>query len=115
MGILWRAASNEGGGGRDGDGMTPSTEYRVESRSFDGRSVWHWQAEFTGRAPSLLVLHSTAGDGIRSGDRVHPWPADTLQFYWSDRWYNIRAALQDGEPYFFSCNVAMPAAFSDGR
>jgi uncharacterized protein len=90
------------------------TQYTVESRSFDGRSTWQWQASFVGKAPSLLVVHSNAGDNISSGDRNHPWPDDTLQFYWSDRWYNIRAALRDGEPYFYSCNVAMPAAFSDG-
>jgi len=95
--------------------MTGGSAYRVESRSFDGRTSWQWEAEFVGRAPSLLVLHSTAGDAITSGSRAHPWPADTLQFYWSDRWYNIRAALRDGEPYFYSCNVAMPAGFSEGQ
>lgn len=89
--------------------------YVVESRSFDGRTSWQWQAELVARAPSLLVLHSSQGETITSGERSYPWPADTLQFYWSDRWYNIRAALRDGEPYFFSCNVAMPAIFGDGR
>jgi len=95
--------------------MVDARNYRVESRSYDESVAWEWQAEYVGRAPSLLVLHSNAGDAIRSGDRAYPWPADTLQFYWSDRWYNIRAALRDGEPYFFSCNVAMPAGFSDGQ
>jgi protein associated with RNAse G/E len=95
--------------------MLPGTEYRVESRSFDGRSRWEWAGRYVGRAPSLLVLQCNAGDTIISEGRSYPWPDDSLQFYWSDRWYNIRAALRDGEPYFFSCNVAMPAGFSDGR
>jgi protein associated with RNAse G/E len=95
--------------------MAQDQGYRVQSRSFDGRVVWEWQARFVGKAPSLIVLQSSGGEGISSGDRVVPWPSDTLQFYWSDRWYNIRAALQDGEPYFYSCNVAMPAVISDGR
>ncbi len=95
--------------------MGPETPYTVESRSFDGSSTWQWQASFAGKAPSLLVVHSNAGENISSGDRIYPWPADTLQFYWSDRWYNIRAALRDGEPYFYSCNVAMPASFTDGK
>lgn len=95
--------------------MVGHQSYHVESRSFDGRTCWEWDAEFIGRAPSLLVLHSRAGDKISSGERAHVWPTDTLQFYWSDRWYNIRAALRDDELYFFSCNVAMPAGFSEGR
>lgn len=95
--------------------MGPGQAYVVESRSFDNRSTWRWEAQFVGRAPSLMVLQSVAGDSIRSGERSYPWPADTLQFYWSDRWYNIRAALRDGEPYFYSCNVAMPAEFVEGR
>jgi protein associated with RNAse G/E len=95
--------------------MGPANSYIVESRSFDGRSVWQWEASFVARAPSLLILHSNQGDDITSLGRNYPWPADTLQFYWSDRWYNIRAALRDGEPYFYSCNVAMPAAVSDGH
>lgn len=92
--------------------MQTESAYRVESRSFDGKSRWQWRAEFVAKAPSLLVLHSNEGEAIRSDGREYPWPADTLQFYWSDRWYNIRAALRDGEPYFFSCNVAMPADFA---
>ena len=95
--------------------MAGQLSYRVESRSFDGRVSWQWEAEFVGKAPSLLVLHSSAGDPVSFEERVHPWPADTLQYYWSDRWYNIRAALRDGEPYFYSCNVAMPATFTDGH
>jgi protein associated with RNAse G/E len=95
--------------------MTAGRPYVVESRSFDGRSRWEWRAEFVARAPSLLVLHSTQGEAISSGDRSYPWPADTLQFYWTDRWYNIRAALRDGEPFFYSCNVAMPTVLGEGR
>jgi protein associated with RNAse G/E len=95
--------------------MVPRQGYRVQSKSFDGRSCWEWDAEFVARAPSLLVLRCATGGRITSDERTYLWPEDTLQFYWSDRWYNIRAALRDGEPYFFSCNVAMPASFSDGR
>ncbi len=95
--------------------MTQAQPFRVQSRSFDGRSAWEWQATYVGRAPGLIVLHSNRGDEIASGERAVPWPEDTLQFYWSDRWYNIRAALRDGEPYFWSCNVAMPASIGDGR
>ena len=94
--------------------MAAGEAYLVESRSYDGRASWQWQAELVGKAPSLLVLRSAAGENIRSGDRAFAWPADTLQFYWSDRWYNVRAALRDGEPYFFSCNVAMPVSLSGG-
>ena len=92
--------------------MGPRQPYLVESRSFDGHLTGQWQAEFVGRAPSLIVLHAREGNSINSGDRSYPWSADTLQFYWSDRWYNIRAALRDGEPYFYSCNVARPAEIS---
>lgn len=95
--------------------MAVRQTFRVESRSFDRQTSWHWNAEFVGRAPSLLIVHSAAGDPVVSGERQYPWPADTLQFYWSDRWYNIRAALRDGVPYFYSCNVAMPAAFSENE
>jgi protein associated with RNAse G/E len=95
--------------------MMPDQQFRVQSRSFDGRTSWEWQASLVGRAPSLIVLRSSGGDAIASGERSVPWPADTLQFYWSDRWYNIRAALRDDEPYFYSCNVAMPAAIGEGR
>ena len=95
--------------------MTAGRPYVVESRSFDGRVRWEWAAEYVARAPSLLVLHSSLGEAISSGDRSYPWPADTLQFYWTDRWYNIRAALRDGEPYFYSCNVAMPVVLGQDR
>lgn len=95
--------------------MTAHQPFVVESRSLDGNARWEWSAVFVARAPSLIVLQSAAGDSISSGDRSYAWPADTLQFYWTDRWYNIRAALRDGEPYFYSCNVAMPATLDDGR
>lgn len=95
--------------------MTARQPFVVESRSFDGRACWEWQALFVARAPSLVVLQSEAGATISSGERAYPWPADTLQFYWTDRWYNIRMAMRDGEPYFYSCNVAMPATLSEGR
>ncbi len=61
-----------------GPANSPANSYLVESRSFDGRSVWQWEASFVGRAPSLLILHSNEGDGITSEGRNHPWPADTL-------------------------------------
>jgi protein associated with RNAse G/E len=93
--------------------MVPDQPFRVQSRSFDGRTTWEWQATYVGRVPSLIILHSSDGDPITCGERAVPWPADTLQFYWSDRWYNIRAALRDGEPYYYSCNVAMPASIGD--
>jgi protein associated with RNAse G/E len=88
----------------------------VRVLKYDGTEYRRWPATLARQDESLIVLDAEFEDdvehhllgNIRSGTR-------TIEYYWSDRWYNIFQFLEsDGATKLFYCNVNMPPSLSGG-
>lgn len=85
----------------------------VTSTKYDGSRHWEFDCEVVREEGSLLVASNHAGQTLTNpkGEWRTPW--DTLNHFWTDRWYNVmRCHTSNGRLDNFYCNVATPAVIN---
>jgi len=83
----------------------------VVSRKYDGSPHWEFDCELVREEGPLLVASNHAGQRLKNprGSWRTPW--DTLNHFWTDRWYNVMLCERPNGKGLdnFYCNVTTPA------
>lgn len=92
------------------------TDITVYKLDVNGRVVWHYPARVLARQPHAVRLEASFNRErvdlgytvFRRGDRF-------IEYFYSDRWYNIFAVYDGPGPAFkgWYCNVCRPAEFTE--
>lgn len=94
---------------------TPMKPFFVHSTKYDGSLHYRYPAQIVRAEPGLLVLHRSRGAPIENYRGSFTGDLLTLEFYWSDRHYNLIVQWLDGwRPYMHYVNIATPATWHDG-
>lgn len=87
----------------------------VRVLKYDGTEYRRWNARFIRREASLIVLDAQFEEEV-----VHeslgtiPCGTRTIEYYWTDRWYNVFQFLDDErKTRLFYCNVNTPPCLED--
>lgn len=89
--------------------------FLVHSTKYDGSLHYRYQASVVREEPGLLVLYGTYGTPLNSYRGQFRAAHHTLEFYWSDRFYNLIVMWHaDWRPSKHYVNIATPATWHDG-
>jgi len=89
--------------------------FAVHSTKYDGSLHYRYPAVVVREEPDLIVLYGAPGtplDSYRGQMLAHN---HTLEFYWSDRFYNLNVNwYEDWRPRSHYINIATPATWPNG-
>ncbi len=89
--------------------------FTVHSTKYDGSLHYHYQTRVVREEPNLLVLYGAPGTPLDSYRGQFPAQNHTLEFYWSDRFYNLSVNwYADWRPRTHYVNIATPASWPNG-
>ena len=89
--------------------------FAVHSTKYDGSLHYRYPAMLVREEPNLLVLYAAPGILLDSYRGQLVARQHTLEFYWSDRFYNLIVMWDEGwQPRLHYVNVATPATWHDG-
>ena len=89
--------------------------FPVHSAKYDGSLHYRYPTTVVREEPGLLVLYLAPGTLLDSYRGQMVATQHTLQFYWSDRFYNLSVNWeQDWHPRSHYVNIATPASWHDG-
>jgi protein associated with RNAse G/E len=89
--------------------------FTVHSTKYDGSLHYRYQARVVREEPNLLVLYGAPGTPLDSYRGQFPAANHTLEFYWSDRRYNLSVNWHaDWQPRTHYINIATPATWPNG-
>lgn len=87
----------------------------VHSTKYDGSLHYRYAMQIVRREPGLLLLYAAAGTPIESYRGQFVAEYHTLEWYWSDRCYNLSVIWHgDWRPRMHYVNIATPASWDDG-
>ncbi len=87
----------------------------VRVLKYDGTEYRRWNAKLVSIDGSLIVLAGEFEIEVQHSQLGHiPLGTRTIEYYWSDKWYNIFRFLEnDGETRLWYCNVNMAPIVED--
>jgi len=89
--------------------------FPLHSAKYDGSLHYRYPTTMVREEPGLLVLYVAAGTPLDSYRGQFVTAQHSLQFYWSDRFYNLHVNWEPGwHPRSHYVNIATPADWHDG-
>jgi protein associated with RNAse G/E len=89
--------------------------FPVHSTKYDGSLHYRYPTSVVREEQSLLVLYMPPGIPLESYRGQLVTTNHTLQFYWSDRFYNVHVNWDaNWQPRSHYVNIATPATWHDG-
>lgn len=87
----------------------------LRSTKYDGSLHYQYSTRLVREDPDLLLVYVGPGTPIKSYRGAMYATHHSLQFYWSDRQYNLHVSwYADWRPRLHYINVATPATWADG-
>jgi hypothetical protein len=89
--------------------------FRVHSTKYDGGDHYRYPASVVREEANLLMLYKQPGTPINGYRGSFLAKYHTLEFYWSDQFYNLSVIwYANWQPRMHYINVATPASWADG-
>lgn len=89
--------------------------FNLQSSKYDGGQHYRYTASLVREQPDLLVLYKQPGTPINGYRGPSLAKYHTLEFYWSDHYYNMSVIwYPNWQPRMHYINMATPARWDDG-